>query len=64
MSPSTKKDAPGGLNLAAVEPDMQIQEGSMPSKFTDPCKTAAMQSMRCLERNGHDKQQCQDEFLI
>ena len=34
------------------------------AKFTGPCKQAALQSMRCLERYGHDKLMCHNEFYI
>lgn len=54
-----------GLDLDAQHPDMsQDRDGQNPTKFIDPCRRAALQSMKCLERNGHDKLQCHNEFLI
>lgn len=53
------------LNLGALVPEHHnIFENKVPTKFTDPCKDAALQSMRCLERFAHDKTQCHNEFLI
>lgn len=53
------------LDLSARMPDAsEALSDAMPSKYTDPCKQAAMQSMRCLDRNGHDKTKCHDEFYI
>lgn len=55
----------GGLDLEAMNPDMGVDSSArMPSQYVDPCKRAAMQSMKCLERNGHDKTQCHNEFMI
>ncbi|WFD18101.1 hypothetical protein MCAP1_000313 [Malassezia caprae] len=59
------RTSPSELDLSARMPDTKdVFEGKMPSQFTDPCKQAAMQSMRCLERHGHDKSMCHNEFYI
>ena len=51
--------------MEAMNPDMGVDSSArMPSQYVDPCKRAAMQSMKCLERNGHDKTQCHNEFMI
>lgn len=55
--------APRKLDLEAIVPE-KPEEGQEVTKYTDPCKRAALQSMRCLERNNHDKSMCQDEFII
>ena len=55
--------APRTLDFDAVVPKKPEGE-TVVTKYSDPCKQAALQSMRCLDRNGHDKSKCQDEFLI
>jgi len=57
---------PDHVDLTLQIPEMQNapRDGKMPSRFMDPCAKAAKQSMECLERNGHDKSQCQYEFLV
>lgn len=52
-----------GLDLDAQNPDMGAEAGHY-TKYTDPCKRAAMQSMKCLEVNAHDKSKCHNEFFI
>ncbi|KAF2405318.1 hypothetical protein EJ06DRAFT_552731 [Trichodelitschia bisporula] len=32
------------------------------SKYFDPCQEAASRSLKCLKRNGGDKEMCQDYF--
>jgi hypothetical protein len=32
------------------------------SKFLDPCQEAANKSIKCMHRNGGDKDMCQDYF--
>ncbi|KAI0005833.1 cytochrome c oxidase-assembly factor cox-23, mitochondrial [Xylariaceae sp. FL0662B] len=32
------------------------------SEYFDPCQEAAAKSIRCLNRNGGDKQMCSDYF--
>lgn len=32
------------------------------SKYFDPCQEAASRSMKCLHRNGGDRQLCSDYF--
>ncbi|KAL2045840.1 hypothetical protein ABVK25_012022 [Lepraria finkii] len=32
------------------------------SKYLDPCQEAASRSMKCLHRNGGDRQLCTDYF--
>lgn len=32
------------------------------SKYVDPCQDAANKSIRCMNRNGGDKEMCQDFF--
>ena len=54
-----------GLDTSVQNPDSPlVLEGKMPTKFIDPCKEAALQSMRCLERHGHNKLMCHNEFYI
>ena len=53
------------LDLSVRFPESpEILDDKLPTKFTDPCKQAALQSMRCLERYGHDKLMCHNEFYI
>jgi len=53
------------LDLSVRFPESpEILDDTLPPKFTDPCKQAALQSMRCLERYGHDKLMCHNEFYI
>lgn len=33
-----------------------------PSKYLDPCQEAASRSIKCLHRNGGDRQLCSDYF--
>ncbi|KAL2040063.1 hypothetical protein N7G274_006966 [Stereocaulon virgatum] len=34
------------------------------SKYFDPCQDAATRSMKCLHRNGGDRQLCTDYFQV
>ena len=65
MSTPVPPDRLADLNLKALHPESpDILDNKMPTKFVDPCKEAALQSMRCLERYGHVKLQCHNEFYI
>lgn len=57
------ENTPKTLDIDAVLPKRPEGE-QVVSKFSDPCKHAALQSMQCLDRNGYDKSKCQDEFFI
>ncbi|KAI1390381.1 cytochrome c oxidase-assembly factor cox-23, mitochondrial [Hypoxylon trugodes] len=37
-------------------------ENKSKSEFFDPCQEAAARSIRCLNRNGGDRQMCTDYF--
>ena len=68
LSPTSMPPPPdhlADLDLSGRFPESpEILDDKLPTKFTDPCKQAALQSMRCLERYGHDKLMCHNEFYI
>ncbi|RKF60265.1 Cytochrome c oxidase-assembly factor cox-23, mitochondrial [Golovinomyces cichoracearum] len=37
-------------------------ESKRPGEYMDPCQDAASKSMKCLHRNGGDKEMCTDYF--
>ncbi|KAJ9645070.1 Mitochondrial copper homeostasis protein [Coniosporium apollinis] len=37
-------------------------DGKQYSQYFDPCQEAAARSMRCLHRNGGDRDMCSDYF--
>ncbi|KAF1815482.1 hypothetical protein P152DRAFT_455196 [Eremomyces bilateralis CBS 781.70] len=38
-------------------------ESKQLSKYMDPCQEAANRSLKCLARNGGEKEMCNDYFL-
>lgn len=37
-------------------------ESKRPGEYMDPCQEAASRSMKCLHRNGGDREMCTDYF--
>ncbi|KAL1640340.1 Mitochondrial copper homeostasis protein [Diplodia intermedia] len=37
-------------------------DGKQHSQYFDPCQEAASKSLRCLHRNGGDREMCSDYF--
>ncbi|XTI91757.1 MTCP1 domain-containing protein [Cenococcum geophilum] len=55
--------------MAAEEPETPWNdaaaakfEGKQFSQYFDPCQEAAARSLRCLHRNGGDREMCSDFF--
>jgi cytochrome c oxidase assembly protein subunit 23 len=39
-----------------------IADSKRPGEYFDPCQEAAARSLRCLHRNGGDREMCTDYF--
>lgn len=48
------------MKLSSSSPDMMASKRS--SEFFDPCQDFAKKSIKCLRRNGGDKEMCTDYF--
>ena len=52
-----------GSELVLLHSSRILRTWSKPhSKFFDPCQEAAERSIKCLHRNGGDRQLCMDYF--
>lgn len=42
---------------------VEVMDGKMASKYTDPCARASQLSMQCLDKNSYDRTKCTEEFI-
>ncbi|RKF63402.1 Cytochrome c oxidase-assembly factor COX23, mitochondrial [Erysiphe neolycopersici] len=42
--------------------DLICSSSKRPGEYMDPCQEAASRSMKCLRRNGGDREMCTDYF--
>lgn len=56
--------APFILNLGKPVPSSaaDIADSKRPGEYFDPCQEAAARSLKCLHRNGGDREMCTDYF--